>query len=114
MHTRSIFYGLISTALLVLSASYFDNACATASLSIPQGQQEKNLPETPQVPTTSSENQQPVAYTWDRSGVDRASVHLQILMQSNTLFNESAAASNAQKKSNVAAKKSMQKAASNT
>ncbi|MFZ6849025.1 hypothetical protein [Undibacterium sp. RuRC25W] len=96
------------------SALFFGNACAMASLSIPQGQQEKSPAETAQSTTVASDNQQSVSYNWDRSGVDRASVHLQILMQSSALFNENTAVANTQKKSNIAAKKNPPKAASST
>ncbi|MBR7778131.1 hypothetical protein [Undibacterium rugosum] len=61
----------------------------TSSIAIQQNQQEKTLNESAQESSSasasaSSQTQTPL----DRSGLDRASVHLQILQQSSTHFSE--------------------------
>ncbi|MFZ6691085.1 hypothetical protein [Undibacterium sp. SXout20W] len=111
MFNKKIRFSLISIAVLMLPALFLGNAYAMASLSIPQAQQEHTQTE-PVVATAV--DAPPTANTWDRSGVDRASVHLQILMQSNNLFTDSTTSSATQKKPSVVAKKNQTKPANNS
>jgi len=107
MLNKTILRSLFSiSALSVLLCA---NAYAMASLSIPQGQQEKTQPESTQAAPTSSDNMQ-LSSLLDRSGVDRASIHWQVLMQSNTHFSDNVPP----KKANVVAKKNQTKTASSS
>ncbi|MBC3860814.1 hypothetical protein H8K32_01780 [Undibacterium jejuense] len=107
MLNKTILRSLFSIS--VLSALMCGNAYAVASLSIPQGQSEKVQTESAQAAPANSENAQ-LSSLLDRSGVDRASIHLQVLMQSNTHFSDNLTP----KKPSVVAKKNQVKPASNS
>ncbi len=87
------------SATFVSGAAIGSNASAmTSSIAIQQNQQEKNLNESAQESSSASASASVQAQTpLDRSGLDRASVHLQILQQSSTHFSESNAATAAKK-----------------
>ncbi|MFZ6862617.1 hypothetical protein ACO0K7_08285 [Undibacterium sp. Ji67W] len=107
MLNKTILRSLFSIS--VLSVLICGNAYAVASLSIPQGQQEKVQPENTQAAPANTDNAQ-LSSLLDRSGVDRASIHLQVLMQSNTHFSDNLTP----KKPTDMAKKSQAKPASNS
>ncbi len=66
------------------------DAFAITSASMQQGQPDKVLSDTTQDNASASATAQSQS-TLDRSGLDRASVHLQILQQSNVHFGDSGA-----------------------
>jgi len=115
MLNKTLLLGVISATVFAVPVLFCSNAFATAALSIPQGQQDRNQADSTPAATVAATNENiQAANIWDRSGVDRASVHLQILMQSNTLFSDNMSTNTAQKKPSVVAKKNQVKAASNS
>ena len=79
-----LFCALISSMLA--SVAFSEQFIAMAAISIPQGQQEKSITGSNQEPVTTANPSSILQF--DRGGVDRASVHLQILQQSNTHFSD--------------------------
>lgn len=79
MLKKSLQFCLLSSALLAATA--FSHGFAALAMSAPSVQQDKATQEA--APVTAQSVMQ-----LDRSGVDRASVHLQILQQTNTHFAE--------------------------
>ncbi|MFZ6773645.1 hypothetical protein ACO0LB_13095 [Undibacterium sp. SXout7W] len=101
-----LFCALLSSMLAIVAFSEQFNAMA--AISIPQGQQEKSITGSNQESTTTTNP--PSALQFDRGGVDRASVHLQILQQSNTHFSDNTST----KKPNAYDKKAQIKAPNNS
>jgi hypothetical protein len=96
-----LFSGSALTGAMLCTPSF-----AMTSIPAPQGQQDKAMSEESASASASAQLQTQL----DRSGVDRASVHLQILQQSNTHFSDS----NSQKKPAPFDKKAQIKANSNS
>jgi len=88
------------------SAMFCTSPFAMTTLSIPQNSQDKAMPEDGSAASASAQMQTQL----DRSGVDRASVHLQILQQSTSHFSDT----NPAKKASVYDKKAQLKAGSNS
>lgn len=82
MSNKSIFVGLLLFSTLVCTA--FCQELLSFTMSVPLSQQDSRSQE---LPIASAASQSPM--TLDRSGIDKASVHLQILQQSSTHFSES-------------------------
>lgn len=82
MLKKSIIIGLLLSSTLA-GAAYCQELLAIA-MSVPASQQDGRSQE---LPIASAASQSPM--TLDRSGMDKASVHLQILQQSTTHFSES-------------------------
>ena len=76
------------SGLLTFGVICSTNAFAITSASMQQGQPDKVLSDTTQDNASASATAQTQS-TLDRSGLDRASVHLQILQQSNVHFGDS-------------------------
>jgi hypothetical protein len=66
---------------------FCSNVLAMTSMTIPQNPQDRNTVDVAQESASASASAQ-VQTQLDRGGVDRASVHLQILQQSNTHFSD--------------------------
>lgn len=99
MLKKSLLFCLLSSALLAGTA--FSHGFTAMAMSAPAGQQDKTAQDAASV-------QAQATVQLDRSGVDRASVHLQILQQTNTHFSDSS------KKSATNDKKAQIKASSNS
>lgn len=97
MLKKSLQFCLLSSALLAATA--FSHGFAALAMSAPSVQQDKAIREAA-----------PSVMQLDRSGVDRASVHLQILQQTNTHFAETLPS----KKTSANDKKVQAKASSNS
>lgn len=82
MIKKSILVGLLFSSTLACTA--FCQEFIAMALSIPASQQDGRNPD---MPTASAASQSPM--TLDRSGMDKASVHLQILQQSTSHFSDS-------------------------
>jgi hypothetical protein len=82
MLKKSIFLGLLLSSTLACTA--FCQELLAFTMSIPVSQQDSSSQD---LPTASAASQSPM--TLDRSGMDKASVHLQILQQSTAHFSES-------------------------
>lgn len=85
MLKKSIFVGLLLSS--TLAATAFCHELLAMAMSVPVSQLDGRVQD---LPTASTASQSPM--TLDRSGMDKASVHLQILQQSTTHFSESAQA----------------------
>ncbi len=83
MLKKSIFLGLLLSSTLTGAA--FCRELLTLVMSVPISQQDGRGQE---LLTASAASQSPM--TLDRSGMDKASVHLQILQQSTSHFSETA------------------------
>lgn len=82
MLNKSIFVGLVFSSALACTA--FGQELLSLTMSVPASQQDGRNSD---FPIASAASQSPM--TLDRSGMDKASVHLQILQQSTTHFSES-------------------------
>jgi hypothetical protein len=82
MIKKSILVGILLSSTLACTA--FCQEFIAMALSIPTSQQDSRNQDTP---TASAASQSPM--TLDRSGMDKASVHLQILQQSTSHFSDS-------------------------
>jgi hypothetical protein len=82
MLRKSIFVGLLLSSTLACTA--FCQELLSFTMSVPMSQQDGRNAD---LPIASAASQSPM--TLDRSGMDKASVHLQILQQSTTHFSES-------------------------
>ena len=76
------------SGVMALGFVFSNNALAITSASLQQSQTEKVLSDSSQDGASASATAQ-TQTTMDRSGFDRASVHLQILQQTNQQFGES-------------------------
>lgn len=81
MLKKSIFLGLFLSSTLACTA--FCQELLSLAMSVPVSQQDGRSQD---LPVASAASQSPL--TLDRSGMDKASVHLQILQQSTTHFSE--------------------------
>lgn len=82
MLKKFIFLGLFLSSTLAGMA--FCRELMSLTMSVPVSQQDERSQD---LPIASAASQSPM--TLDRSGMDKASVHLQILQQSTTHFSES-------------------------
>ena len=82
MLRKSILVSLLLSSALASTA--FCQELLSFTMSVPASQQDSRSPD---LPIASAASQSPM--TLDRSGMDKASVHLQILQQSTTHFSES-------------------------
>ncbi|MBC3870183.1 MULTISPECIES: hypothetical protein [Undibacterium] len=108
MLKKSLLPGLLFITTLA-GVSVCNAGLAMTSASLPQTQQDRSTVDTAVETVSASANAQ-IQTQLDRSGVDRASVHLQLLQQSNSHFSEIVSP----KKPGVYDKKAQIKAPSNS
>lgn len=108
MSKKPLLLSLLSATMLA-GTVFCSNVLAMTSMTIPQNPQDRNTVDVAQESASASASAQ-IQTQLDRGGVDRASVHLQILQQSNTHFSDN----NVAKKTGAYDKKAQIKASSNS